>query len=162
MTCFGCSRTFRVTTEARNSKCNSVPPSGLVNFALVRMSLLPALCAKSWTARLRERWRRLTAGDARARPSGGHAEGRVSGSGHERDAVIDTALLGCIQKIQEYLQGDFVVGMSKGGALNTDGTKAFSQKAEDRYRQPVGHYQSIQVVGAWRAGEAAKRRGAGR
>ena len=72
------------------------------------------------TARLRERWWRLTAGDARARPSGGHAEGRVSGSGHERDAVIDTALLGCIQKIQEYFQGDFVVGMSEGGALNSD------------------------------------------
>ena len=103
--------------------------------------------------------------DARARPSGGHAEGRVSGSGHERDAVIDTALLGCILKIQKYFQGEFVVGMSKGGALNTDGTKALTQKVENRDRQPVGLYQSLEVskwVGAWRAGAAAKRRGAGR
>ena len=49
-----------------------------------------------------------------------------------------TALLGCIQKIQEPAKGDFVVGMSKGVALSTDGTKAF------------------------KAGDAAKRRGAGR
>ena len=59
----------------------------------------------------------------------------------------DTALLGCVQKIQEHAQGDFVVGMSKGVALSTDGTKALKQKAEDRYCQPVGLDQINQ--GGW-------------
>ena len=59
--------------------------------------------------------------DARAPPIGGRAEGRVSGSGHERDAFIETALLGCIQKIQEHAQGDLVLRMSKGVTFSNDG-----------------------------------------
>ena len=76
------------------------------------------------TAQLRERWRRLTAVDARARPIGGRAEGRVSGSGHERDAFIDTPCSAASKKIQEHAQGDFIVRMSKGVALSTNGNKA--------------------------------------
>ena len=71
----------------------------------------------------------MAAANCGGRPIGGRAEGRVSGSGHERDAFIDTAFLGCIQKLQEHAKGDFVAGMSKGAALSTDGTKALKYKA---------------------------------
>ena len=81
--------------------------------------------------------------DAGACPRGGRAESRVSGSGHERDASIDIALLCCIQKFQA--KGDFVVGVSEGVALSTDGTMALEQKAEDMYGQPVWLDQIIQV-----------------
>ena len=90
--------------------------------------------------------------DAGACPRGGRAESRVSGSGHERDASIDIALLCCIQKSQA--KGDFVVGMSEGVALSTDGTKALKQKAEDTYGLPVGLDQIIQV--GWRGESRSK------
>ena len=50
--------------------------------------------------------------------------------------------------------------MSKGGALNTDGSKALTQKAEDRDRQPV--YQSIQVGWSEESGRSGEAPGAGR
>ena len=75
----------------------------------------------------------MTVVDARrrARPRGVRPEGLVSSSGHKLDASIDTALLSFIQQIQQHAKGDFVEGMSDGGALRTDGTKALKQKAED-------------------------------
>ena len=51
--------------------------------------------------------------------------------------------------------------MSKGGALNPDGTKALTQKAEDRDRQPVGLYQSIQVGWSVESGRSSEAPGSG-
>ena len=54
----------------------------------------------------------LLTADARAHPRGGRAKGGVSGSGHELDACIDTALLGFIQEIQQHAKGNMVGGLS--------------------------------------------------
>ena len=89
---------------------------------------------------------------------GGREEGGVSGSGHELDACVDTALLGFIQKVQKHAKGDFVGGMS-------EGMEAEALAEDDWYCEAVGlrldRCTASKRIEAGGAGEAAKRRGLG-